>query len=562
MTFGYPPRKKQTRTPLSEYLPDWLEKSALDAKYSGGGIDTSALLQKSLAVYDARDNQFANIKADGTTDDSNAWAAIINGVKNAGGGTITWEGRSRILQPIPFASNIALIGRGWGRSVLAPEGNGISAIQMGGTLANPITNAVFDNFEIDGSAQISYAKGIFITFMKRAMFHHIWCHDTGASGLGCDFLVDTAFVDSIVENAGRNGTTSSPGCSGFGIGTGNYDVENVSLINCVGRGNKRYGAFFEKQATPTYNSKGVTVIGGRYEGNNRGIGDNGVKRIIVDGAHISGNTDAGYYLGMDASNGIGSDGLVTNCVITDNGTRGVHLDYTGSLSPGRYTIKGNQVQGNTSTGIKVETVTSAPNVVVSDNDVYLNKGPGVQLAGGGTFTDVEVSNNRIWSNGLVGGGSGILVGASLTRPRIVGNKISDPATTKTQGFGITINAGQTISGGIISRNDLSGNLTGAISNSGTISPGANGTVMRDNVGYNPIGWDSLSPAASPWTYTAGPTDEVINLLNGTVSNVAVTDRTGTTTNVALSAPASITLSPYDTMVVTYSAAPAVKRLRK
>lgn len=143
----------------------------------------------------------------------------------------------------------------------------------------------------------------------------------------------------------------------------------------------------------------------------------------------------------------------------------------------------------------------------------------------------------------------------MTRPRIRHNRFGDTRDTGawTQQAAIQINAGQTLTGAAIRGNDLRNNNTQAISNAGAFSA----CNIDTNIGYNPQAIDSLGASASPLTYTSGPAQEVIYILNCTVFSITVS---GTT--MALAAPATTTLPRSTDMVTTYSAAPtAVKRQR-
>ena len=79
-------------------------------------------------------------------------------------------------------------------------------------------------------------------------------------------------------------------------------------------------------------------------------------------------------------------------------------------------------------------------------------------------------------------------------------------------------------------------------------------VVKDNPGYNPVGLSAIAVGASPFTYASlGPGPETIYITGGTVSLI----KRGATTTVATASPAQITLPPFGTVQVTYSAAPAM-----
>lgn len=80
-------------------------------------------------------------------------------------------------------------------------------------------------------------------------------------------------------------------------------------------------------------------------------------------------------------------------------------------------------------------------------------------------------------------------------------------------------------------------------------------VIRDNIGYNPVGAASLAATASPMTITAGPTPETIYVSGGTVSSIT---KGGINVGVT-SGP--VRLEPNQSMVVTYTVAPTLTRDR-
>lgn len=420
------------------------------------------------------------ITGDGSTNDVTAINTLLTTLGEAGGGTVFFpEGTYRLTTAsIRPRSNVSIVGAGIGKTIFKPVG-AWAAFQTAGewSVGNELTNCHFLDFEVDGSEQTGLVKAFFFQYIKRCTWTRVYVHDTGASGFGVDFLLDCHFTDCIAYNAGRNGTTSSPGCSGFGIGTGAYDVENVSLTNCTAKGNKRYGVFFEKLTGNVYNSKGARVIGGYYgDSNNRGIGDCGSRGLVVSGAQIVGNVGAGFFLGADQSDDAGYDGLVTGCYIAHNGGRGVDLDWTVGAQNGRYAIRGNRIIANTSVGVKVQMSGAVTRLVVADNEIADNGSIGVHLVGG-TSTDLDVTDNRVMNNT----GAGIGVACSSTRLRIARNRCGDTRSggSRTQTYGLDFSGGNTITDGEIAENHFANNSTGGFNKAGTLTT----TTVRDNVGY-------------------------------------------------------------------------------
>jgi len=77
-------------------------------------------------------------------------------------------------------------------------------------------------------------------------------------------------------------------------------------------------------------------------------------------------------------------------------------------------------------------------------------------------------------------------------------------------------------------------------------------VIKDNIGYNPVGLSAITVGASPFTYTAGSTSETVYISGGTVSLV----KRGATT-VASASPSTVELPPFGTVQVTYSVLPTM-----
>src|SRR5207249_4596609 len=96
------------------------------------------------------------------------------------------------------------------------------------------------------------------------------------------------------------------------------------------------------------------------------------------------------------------------------------------------------------------------------------------------------------------------------------------------------------------------------------SNGTNGAIagtlpsssrIEGNPGYNPVGVSTVTPGASPWTYTSGPSPETLYLYGGTVSSI-----TQGGTQIAQSSPAALQLGPNEAVVVTYSSVPTARKM--
>src|SRR5258708_2768669 len=132
----------------------------------------------------------------------------------------------------------------------------------------------------------------------------------------------------------------------------------------------------------------------------------------------------------------------------------------------------------------------------------------------------NISGNGLWS---------ALNTAAHQRWTVTGNLFSGyaggirvDATTK---FDIESNVLQAFSaagtGILIGATPGPGVVSGNIINTYTTPLASSGSalVIRDNPGYNPVGASSVTPGASPWTYTASASPETHYIPAGTISSM-------------------------------------------
>jgi hypothetical protein len=381
-----------------------------------------------------------------------------------------------IIVPV---TGVDLIGSGWGKTVLRPQGV-VAAFAKDYTTFSPLADATFANFEIDGSEQAgTFAvsiKGMYLTTLKRVTFQHLLIRHTGASGLGCDFLYDTLIDDVIVEDAGRLGTISSPGCAGIGIGTNTYGG-SLTVRSCVTRSNKRCGIFFESQ-DGTLGSH-IKLIGHQSESNGEhGIADAGCAGLQVIGGHSKLNGKSGFatYSGTIGTGTPGSNGLVSGLDCSSNTEHGYHFDTTVNDSAGLYVVSGGaKARNNTRYGFLLDVGAGAyPGLSLDGVKAVANGRSGaLVVSAGGVIDEFAVSGSDISNNGTDTGQTanlraGISLLASITRLRIAGGTVltDKRASGKTQTYGLHTAPGTVFTNGAIEA-DMSGNLTQAWDNQGT-----------------------------------------------------------------------------------------------
>jgi hypothetical protein len=185
-------------------------------------------------------------------------------------------------------------------------------------------------------------------------------------------------------------------------------------------------------------------------------------------------------------------------------------------------------------------------------------GGSISSTAGSTFGQgFEVANSDAIDTDLSGASIsgwdfGFFLGAAVSHVSIDDNSIGNysffgvsGSTTNNIGGNVASGAGDWIN---IHDNRFYANTSSALGFSAT------GTHNRvhDNPGYNPVGAGAVTVGASPWTFTTGPTETNLYIYGGTVSSVSYLGE-----GLCTSSPCQVTLSPYQSVVVTYSAVPTV-----
>jgi hypothetical protein len=189
------------------------------------------------------------------------------------------------------------------------------------------------------------------------------------------------------------------------------------------------------------------------------------------------------------------------------------------------------------TGISLNTVITGLQI---SNNFFVVGGPsqfGIALPQAAHY---QINNNAIQGLGS-SAAAGIDIGTTVSSaPGIIAS--NDIYGFGSSGFGIVLSA--TSNNVYVEGNTFTANTTN-ISNSGTSN------VIRNNLGYNPVGISSPTVGASPFTYTAGASPETLYYRS---SNTAFTSITlsGTIAIAALSgtATATLELGPGESMVIT------------
>ena len=153
-----------------------------------------------------------------------------------------------------------------------------------------LVNADFSDFIIDGEDATSKnyttaGKGFMINLYKNCDWNNITVRNTDGTGFGMDGPINSTITNSTAIGCGKAATSSSGGASGFGIGTGYSNEESLVISNCVAKGNRKYGFFFEHQARfdsnyPATKSAHLLVTNSKSYGNMYNYGGEKANDVI------------------------------------------------------------------------------------------------------------------------------------------------------------------------------------------------------------------------------------------------------------------------------------------
>lgn len=428
------------------------------------------------------------------SDDSTAINAAITAAAVSGGNVFIPAGSYGLGATVTPTNSVGIDGAGPGLTNLVPFGT-TCAITKIATSGAPLTNARISRLSIDGAAQVgpysTGTKGVYIQYTSNCTFTDLLIKNCVATGFGIDFLTQGTVVDWVrTVNNGRlnQGGVSGGGGNGIGIGTGQHSVEDFTVSNCYASGNGRYGIMIESQTGTT--SRGMRFIGCYSVSNlNSGFADAGGSGAQFIGCVSAQNNQDGFTVDngtVGATAQPGGNTMFIGCEAIANTRYGFTYNPTatnGTSAAGVGNIKwsGCKAWNNTSLGWFINPLSghAVSGIYIGDCDASGNGASGIQVSN--SVNGLVIVNNKLRANGQSSGSSfdGFYVAAgTVTDLHMVGNKIWDDGGTKKQGYAVHVANGAAITTGNITNNDFRGNLSGFLSNAGTLT----NVVMERNPG--------------------------------------------------------------------------------
>jgi hypothetical protein len=341
--------------------------------------------------------------------------------------------------------------------------------------------------------------------------------------------------------------------------------------------------------------QGISVTGSTQLGTFRNIVMN---YITGDGAYVNTTVDGGTWDQVVVGGvGVGSStafhvmaavGIRFNNVYANAVGQGLYLSPASGQTIGVVVMENISLDGFTaasSTGIRISPAAGGTvNTVTASLGGASGFNYGMLMDGAGTVQDLNFTGITFFGNKIVGismntagltmsnisftdcfvensssGTPGVNPGVSIqyaTNVVIQGGVYAAGSYANginTQSYGIAIGGGTTNC--VIKDAILTPNVTGSI-----VVAGSNpGLIIRDCMGYNPVGVSTITVGASPFTYTAGHSRETVYIQGGTITQITRGGQVIANTTPPTGQSIITTLPANAAIVVTYSAAPTMWR---
>ena len=116
---------------------------------------------------------------------------------------------------------------------------------LSGSAANPYDDIQFRDFELDMDSAVTTgayspkARGIFMQYLRRFVAEGLYVHGSPATGIGCDYLVDSRINFNTIINCGKNNLGVNQGGAGISVALGGFsqgefcDVSNNIIRSTV-----------------------------------------------------------------------------------------------------------------------------------------------------------------------------------------------------------------------------------------------------------------------------------------------------------------------------------------
>jgi hypothetical protein len=502
-------------------MPNVLEIMAADMS------QIIALAQTNLKyVAQVYNVQGYGAKGDGVSDDTAAVQAAINAANTAGGGIVFFPPGTYLCGRLTMYSKIILMGTGKALSIIKMK-SGTNADFL--TTSSSLSNFGFRDLTFDGNnANNTSGAGLVLSGTDISVFN---CEIANFPAYGIYGVSgNRLYIKNCYIHNNKN--------VGVLIGVAGNTFSEIDIEGCNITSNDSHGILI---------GNGSTAIATRVT-----IDSN---IVTLNGANTAGAGGGGIWVWTGGSN----VAITNNVVYSNNGDNiavagGTNVNITGNQSSYAAGVPADLVNS----GIAISA--GASHIVIDGNECFNNTAAGIIVRG--ATNHVTIVGNICWNNSqYVNPGQGYPAGSfhgiqidtispdadSGNYISISGNRCFDDQGTKTQGYGIKIDANADFV--ICQNNVINGNLLGPLLNNAS---GSKSIIIANNVGYNPVG------GVTPPTLTSGVgiTNTFafpvrVFIYGGTISAVYIggTQLTGFTSGMVI-------LQPNESIQINYSVAPS------
>ncbi|MCL2358175.1 glycosyl hydrolase family 28-related protein [Candidatus Bathycorpusculum sp.] len=415
-------------------------------------------------------------KGDGVTDDTQAINSAISAAEASGGGIVVFPKGIFKCMAVRPKSTVTLQGQGWGESILKGFDDKSNNAIIDGTgyfsQTSPLTEFSMYDLELDGKDMNRNGyhynrKGIGNQWIKNAIFHNIFVHDTPATGIGTDFTINVYFTDSLVKDCGTEGKVGNGiGSNGFGIGVGDV-TEVVVFSGCQAIGIANNGFTLEAQTTQGIGYASITDC--YTERCHAGYSNSGSRGVTIDGC-IDNSSKLGVYISSNASKP-GNQTLISDCQFIEQQSHGVYSD-----DPANNHL---QIRGCLFEGCGGSAIKSYGSYCSFTNNIFKGCREPIILCQPGTNADGKgylITDNLI----LNGGASGIQIDS--TKQVVIGMIVKDNIILDCRGPGIKAICKDDMNSGNYTASVIDGNVCNSNSSPQIDVPSnCHGLIVRNNI---------------------------------------------------------------------------------
>ncbi|MCL1978416.1 MAG: right-handed parallel beta-helix repeat-containing protein [Candidatus Bathyarchaeota archaeon] len=269
----------------------------------------------------------------GVSDDTKALNDAISATEAAGGGTVDFQRGVYKCMGVKPKSLVTLQGRGWGETILKGFNNQSDQAIIDGTgyysQTSLLTEFNIYDLELDGKDmnRLGYhynRKGIGNQWMKNCVFHNVFVHDTPATGIGTDFIINGYFESCLVTKCGTVGKVGNGiGSNGFGIGVSDA-TEVVVFSGCQAIEIANNGFTLEAQVTQGVGYASITDCYTEKCGNS-GYSNSGSKGVRIDGC-TDNASKYGVYISSNADQP-GDQTIISSSQFLNQSSHGIYSDH-------------------------------------------------------------------------------------------------------------------------------------------------------------------------------------------------------------------------------------------